>query len=78
MNNLPKSAGLASYVVVTTVMCMITYVLVYYLRQLQDVILRGRSSVRELLHMWKNEEAEQRVDEFGLTGSTPKRANTMV
>lgn len=77
MNSLPKGAGLVSYVVVTVVMCAITHVAVFYLRQLQDAIMRGRSSMHRLLHIGKNEEPAQRMDEFRLPGSTPKRASTM-
>ena len=76
MNSLPKSAGLASYVVVTTVMCTITYV-VFYLRDLQNAILQGRISVHRLWHIWKNDDSKQWMDKFKLASSTPKRASTI-
>ncbi|KAL9595379.1 MAG: hypothetical protein Q9219_006481 [cf. Caloplaca sp. 3 TL-2023] len=50
MTVLPPSAGIVSYVVVTVIMCTITYVLVFYIRQIRDAISKLRNTLRNQTH----------------------------
>ena len=56
---LPNSAGLMSYLVVTIVMCAITYVLVLNLQLLKDAISLARSNTYSMLRTRKSSHAEQ-------------------
>ncbi|CAD6566817.1 MAG: hypothetical protein ASARMPREDX12_008836 [Alectoria sarmentosa] len=51
MGVLPNSAGLMSYLVVTIVMCAITYVLVLNLQHLKDAISLARSNTYSMLRI---------------------------
>jgi len=77
MNALPKSAGIASYVVVTILMCAITYVLVLNLRHLKEAVSWGRSSVRNILHTQKMEGQEKWTKRHKMSRSDAERTSTM-
>ena len=61
MGVLPKSAGLVSYLVVTIVMCAITYVAVLNLQPLKDAIFLARSNIYSMLRTRKSSHTEQTV-----------------
>ena len=61
MGVLPKNAGLASYLVVTIVMCAVTYVLVLNLQHLKNAIFWVRSKIYSLLRTRERSHAEQKV-----------------
>ena len=50
MNVLPKNAGLVSYILVTIIMCAITYVLVFNLQPLKGALASMRSNIRTMFH----------------------------
>ena len=77
MGVLPKSAGLESYLVVTILMCAVTYVLVLNLQQLKDATSLARSNIYSMLQTRKIKYAEQRVRGARTDGSIAKRASAL-
>lgn len=79
MNVLPKSADLVSFLVVTIVMCVITYALVLNIQHFKDAIYLARSSLHGVLHTRKIRGTRQEVgsDSARADASTTKRASTM-
>ena len=54
MNALPNSADLVSYVVVTVILCAITYILVLNLPYLKIAVSWGRGRIRRMVRPRKN------------------------
>ena len=79
MNVLPKSADMVSFLVVTIVMCAITYALVLNIQHFKDAIYLARSSLHGMLQTRKIRRTRQEVesDNAKTDGSTSKRASTM-
>lgn len=53
MNALPNSADLVSYVVVTVILCAITYILVLNLPYLKRAVYWGRGRIRRMVRPQK-------------------------
>ena len=77
MGVLPKSAGLVSYIVVTILMCAVTYVIVLNLQHLKDATSLAHSNIYSMLHTRKIEYAEQEVRSARTDSSIAKRASAM-
>ena len=77
MRVLPLSAGIVSYLVVTILMCAVTYVLVLNLRHLKDATSLARSNIYSLLRTGKNKYAEQGVRSARTNSSLAKQASAM-
>ena len=77
MSILPKSAGIVSYLVVTILMCAVTYVLVLNLRHLKDATSLARSNIYSMLRTGKTKYAEQEVRSARTDSSIAKRASAM-
>lgn len=75
MDALPSSANIISYIVVTILMSAITYILVYYLKEVKDAISRGRSSVHRIL-LAKKEHTQESAKDY-TTSIAAKRGSTM-
>ena len=77
MRVLPNGAGLVSYLVVTILMCAITYVLVLNLQHLKGATSLARSNINSVLRTRKTKFAEQRVRSARTDSSIAKRASAM-
>ncbi|KAL8753071.1 MAG: hypothetical protein Q9184_005535 [Pyrenodesmia sp. 2 TL-2023] len=77
MDVLPKSAGFSSYIIVTVLMCAITYVLVLKLRQIKETISWVRSILRSILHNRKNQAPVERAKNHERASQAATRASSM-
>lgn len=77
MDALPANAGLVSYIVVTILMCLITYVLVFYLPSIKEASSRSHSRMRDVIHTRKQRLSAQPVNEYQTNISAGKQADTM-
>ena len=77
MSVLPQSACLVSYLVVTLVMCAITYVLVLNLQHLKGAINFARSSVHSTLRTRGAGDSESKEGDPRNSSLVGKRASTM-
>ena len=77
MRVLPLSAGIVSYLVVTILMCAVTYVLVLNLRYIKDATSLARGNIYSLLRTGKSQYAEQEVRGARTDCSIAKPASAM-
>ena len=77
MGVLPESASLVSYLVVTILMCAVTYVLVLNLQHLKDATSLARNNIYSMLRTREIKYAEQRVRSARTDSSIAKRASAM-
>lgn len=77
MDALPSDAGLVSYFVVTILMCVITYTLVFYLPSIKEASSRSHGKMREILHTRKRKATEHRVKDYQTSDLAAKEADTM-
>ncbi|KAL8949144.1 MAG: hypothetical protein Q9222_004725 [Ikaeria aurantiellina] len=74
MNALPTTAGIVSYVVVTIIMCVITYVAVLEIRRLENGVAWVRKNIKEMLRSQARESGERRSES---TDKSKERASMM-
>ena len=77
MSVLPKSAGIVSYLVVTILMCAVTYVLVLNLQHLKEAISWARSNIYNTLRARENKFGEQEGRSARTDRSIAKRASAI-
>ncbi|KAK0514793.1 hypothetical protein JMJ35_002172 [Cladonia borealis] len=77
MRVLPLSAGIVSYLVVTILMCAVTYALVLNLRHLKNATSLARSNIYSLLRTREDKYGKKEVRSARTDSSIAKRASAM-